>query len=51
MQHKPVRQALQTHFKLNAHRIESITRFILALLKVRTLQLTQIATTLNSNTA
>jgi hypothetical protein len=47
MQHKPVQHALQPHFKLDARRLEFIARFIIALLKVRTVNLAQIATALN----
>jgi Transposase DDE domain len=49
MQHKSVQQVLQAHFKLDARRVEFIARFILALLQVRNVQLSQIATALNGN--
>ncbi len=47
MNHKPVRNALQAHFDLDARRVEFISRFIIALLKVRSVNLAQIATALN----
>ena len=47
MNHKPVRDALQAHFKLDARRVEFISRFLIALLKVRSVNLAQIATALN----
>ncbi len=47
MNHKPVRDALQAHFDLDARRVEFISRFIIALLKVRSVNLAQIATALN----
>lgn len=47
MQHKPVQHALQPHFKLDPRRLEFIARFVIALLKVRTVNLAQIATALN----
>jgi hypothetical protein len=47
MQHKPVQHALQAHFHLDARRLEFIARFIIALLKVRTVDLAQIAVALN----
>jgi hypothetical protein len=47
MQHKPVQQALQAHFDIDARRLEFISRFIIALLKVRSVNLTQLATALN----
>jgi hypothetical protein len=47
MQHKPLQHALSTHFHLDPRRLEFIARFIIALLKVRTVNLTQIATALN----
>jgi hypothetical protein len=49
MQHKPVQHALQAHFPIDARRVAFIARFILALLQVRSVQLTQIATALNGN--
>lgn len=49
MQHKPVRDALQAHFKLDARKLEFISRFLIALLKVRTVNLAQIATALNGH--
>ena len=36
---KPVQQALQAHFKLDARRVEFISHFIIALLKVRSVNL------------
>ncbi len=47
MQHKPVKDALQAHFDIDARKLEFISRFIIALLKVRSVNLTQIATALN----
>lgn len=47
MNHKPVRDALQAHFDIDARRLEFISRFIVALLKVRSVNLAQIATALN----
>jgi len=47
MQYKPVKDALQAHFDINARRLGFISRFIIALLKVRSVNLTQIATALN----
>jgi hypothetical protein len=39
MQHKPVRDALQAHFDLDARCVEFISRFLIALLKVRSVNL------------
>ena len=47
MQHKPVKDALQAHFDIDARKLEFISRFIIALLKVRSVNLTQLATALN----
>ena len=47
MQYKPVKDALQAHFVIDARRLEFISRFIIALLKVRSVNLAQIATVLN----
>jgi hypothetical protein len=47
MQYKPVQQALQAHFDIDVRRLEFISRFLIALLKVRSVNLTQIATALN----
>jgi hypothetical protein len=47
MNHKPVKNALQAHFDLDARRLEFISRFIIALLKVRSVNLAQIATAFN----
>jgi Transposase DDE domain len=49
MQHKPLQQALKSHFALDPRRQGFIAVFILALLKVRTVNLTQIATALNGS--
>lgn len=49
MQHKPVRDALQAHFAIDPRRLEFISRFLIALLKVRTVNLAQIATALNGH--
>lgn len=47
MNHKPVKDALQAHFNLDARKLEFISRFIIALLKVRSVNLAQLATALN----
>ena len=47
MQHKPLQYALKSHFALDPRRLDFIASFILALLKVRTVNLTQIGTALN----
>ena len=39
MQHKPVKDALQAHFDLDARCVEFISRFLIALLKVRSVNL------------
>ena len=49
MQHKPVQHALSNHFSLDPRRLEFIARFIIALLKVRSVNLNKIATALNGN--
>jgi hypothetical protein len=48
MQHKPLRYALKRHFTVDPRRLDFIASFILALVKVRTVNLTQIGTALNS---
>lgn len=50
MQHKPLQHALESHFHLDPRRLEFIARFILALLKVRTVNLGRIAPALNGAT-
>jgi hypothetical protein len=47
MQHKPLQHILKSHFILDPRRLDFIASFILALLKVRTVNLTQIGTALN----
>jgi Transposase DDE domain len=47
MQHKPLQQVLKSHFILDPRRLDFIASFILALIKVRTVNLTQIGTALN----
>jgi len=47
MQHKPLQHALKSHFNLDPRRTDFIAAFVLALLKVRTVNLTQIGTALN----
>jgi Transposase DDE domain len=47
MQHKPLQHALKSHFALDPRRTDFIAAFILALIKVRTVNLTQIGTALN----
>jgi hypothetical protein len=47
MQHKPLRYALKSHFALDPRRLDFIAAFILALIKVRTVNLTQIGIALN----
>ena len=47
MQHKPLQHALKSHFQIDPRRLEFIARFIIASLKVRTVNLTQIAAALN----
>jgi len=47
MQHNPVQHALHPHFPLDPRRLEFIARFVVALLKVRTVNLAQISTALN----
>ena len=47
MQYKPVEHVLQAHFDIDARRLEFISRFVIALLKVRSVNLAQIATALN----
>jgi Transposase DDE domain len=47
MQHKPLQHILKSHFVLDPRRLDFIASFILALLKVRTVNLTQIGTALN----
>jgi Transposase DDE domain len=49
MQHKPLQHALKSHFTLDPRRLNFIAVFILALLKVRTVNLAQIATALNGS--
>jgi hypothetical protein len=49
MQHKPVRDALQPHFQLDVRKLEFIARFLVALLKVRSVSLNQIAAALNGS--
>jgi hypothetical protein len=43
MQHKPLQHALSTHFQLDKRRLDFIARFIIALLKVRTVNLNCLA--------
>lgn len=50
MKHKPVQHALQPHFPIDPRRLEFIARFIIALLQVQTINLTQIATALSGRT-
>jgi Transposase DDE domain len=47
MQHKPLQHILKSHFALDPRRLDFIAAFILALIKVRTVNLTQIGTALN----
>jgi Transposase DDE domain len=47
MQHKPLQHTLKSHFALDPRRLDFIAAFILALIKVRTVNLTQIGTALN----
>jgi Transposase DDE domain len=47
MQHKPLQHVLKSHFALDPRRLDFIAAFILALIKVRTVNLTQIGTALN----
>jgi Transposase DDE domain len=47
MQHKPLQHILKNHFALDPRRLDFIAAFILALIKVRTVNLTQIGTALN----
>jgi Transposase DDE domain len=47
MQHKPLQHVLKSHFALDPRRIDFIAAFILALIKVRTVNLMQIGTALN----
>lgn len=49
MQHKSVQHALQVQFRLDPRRLEFIARFVVALFKVRTVNLAQIATALNGH--
>jgi hypothetical protein len=49
MEHKPIQHALQPHFNLDPRRLEFIARFLIALLKVRTVNLNLIATALNGH--
>lgn len=49
MQHKPVQHALQAHFPLDPRRLDFIARFVVALLKVRTVNLAQVATALGGH--
>jgi Transposase DDE domain len=49
MQHKPIQDALQTHFTLDARRLDFITRFITALFQIRCVQLSQIALALGGH--
>jgi hypothetical protein len=49
MQHKPLQHALKSHFTLDPRRLDFIASFILALIKVRTVNLAQIATALNGS--
>ncbi len=49
MQHKPVQHALQAHFSLDPRRLDFIARFVIALLKVRTVNLAQISTALGGH--
>lgn len=47
MQHKTLQYILKSHFILDPRRLNFIASFILALIKVRTVNLTQIGTALN----
>ena len=47
MQHKPLQHVLKSHFILDPRRLDFIASFILALIKVRSVNLTQIGTALN----
>jgi hypothetical protein len=47
MQHKPLQHVLKSHFVLDPRRTDFIATFVLALIKVRTVNLTQISTALN----
>ena len=47
MQHKPLQHTLKSHFSFDPCRLNFIAAFILALIKVRTVNLTQIGTALN----
>jgi hypothetical protein len=47
MQHKPLQHILKSHFTLDPRRLDFIAAFTLALIKVRTVNLTQIGTALN----
>ena len=49
MNHKPVQQALQDHFKIDKRRLDFIARFITALLQVCTVNSTILSTALSSN--
>ena len=49
MNHKPVQQALQDHFRIDRRRLEFIARFIIALLQVCTFNSTILSTALSSN--
>ena len=49
MHHKPVQNAPQPHLNLDVRWLEFIARSVVALLKVRTVNLAQIATELNGH--
>ena len=51
MQHKAIQHALQDRFPIDPRRLEFIAQFIIALLKVRTVNLSKIATALNGRAA
>jgi hypothetical protein len=49
MQHKSLQHTLKSHFALDPRRLDFIAAFILALIKVRTVNLTQTGTALNGS--